>query len=212
LDDRNFEAAVTLNMNCLEEPTTEQSARRAKRAFGQFLLRLDKRVMKGDPTKRPPAERTRAVAIMEIQGGKIHMHAFLHFPPAPKLSIVKLMDAGRECWEETVPGGQFHYRDLTSAYGWGRYITKRIRLPEHFDHVFYSEEFHPQERAKDSFDAWLDDHVMTPSGRVDLKRLKTLAANYGLDASRFSNLKPAEQRKQIGLRLRHLVPEALYRS
>ncbi|HLY54537.1 MAG TPA: hypothetical protein VKS60_03205, partial [Stellaceae bacterium] len=146
---QGFQSAVTLNLNRDQSRTLERSSRRAKRAFAEFLKRLDTRLMKGSPTKRPSDARTFAVAILEIQGGKIHMHAFLRFPPDCELPKDERIAVIQECWDKTVPGGQLHHEGLYAPDGWGRYISKRHWLPEHFDHVYYSHEFHPQQSRKD---------------------------------------------------------------
>ncbi|MDB5704402.1 MAG: hypothetical protein JWN66_1518 [Sphingomonas bacterium] len=60
------------------------------------------------------------------------------------------------------------------------------------------------------FNCWLRDRVNNRQGTLDLERLRSVAAEYGIDAAKYGHLNPGQQRMNIGNRLRRLVPPKVY--
>ncbi|MBG7616138.1 hypothetical protein IWC96_12745 [Brevundimonas sp. BAL450] len=65
--------------------------------------------------------------------------------------------------------------------------------------------------AQSPFNLWLADRTRGADGRLDLDRLYTLAAEYGVDArGDYPDLNPGQQRMNVGNRLRARVPAEAY--
>lgn len=60
------------------------------------------------------------------------------------------------------------------------------------------------------FNLWLRERATDSTGVLDLDRLRDVASEYGIDASKYAHLNPGQQRMNIGNRLRAVVPEHLY--
>lgn len=62
------------------------------------------------------------------------------------------------------------------------------------------------------FNNWLSSRISAPDGSLDLDLLHEVAAEFGVDASRYAHLNPGQRRMNVGNRLRKLVPHHVYTS
>lgn len=65
-----------------------------------------------------------------------------------------------------------------------------------------------QKTANGPFNVWLDKQVKV-DGNLDLERLYAVAAQYGI-TKRYDHLNPGQQRMNIGVALRKIVPKEVY--
>lgn len=63
--------------------------------------------------------------------------------------------------------------------------------------------------AKSPINQWLDPQVRKPDGTLDLARLYSIAESYGV-TQRYEHLNPGQQRMNIGIKLRAVVPQEVY--
>lgn len=64
--------------------------------------------------------------------------------------------------------------------------------------------------ANDDFNIWLNDQVRI-DGKLDLERLYEIARQWNVD-KRYDNLNPGQQRMNIGVALRKVVPASVYKA
>lgn len=64
--------------------------------------------------------------------------------------------------------------------------------------------------ANDDFNVWLNGQVKV-DGKLDLDRLYTVAQSYGV-TKRYDHLNPGQQRMNIGVILRRIVPVGTYKQ
>lgn len=65
--------------------------------------------------------------------------------------------------------------------------------------------------AKSPFNEWLNARVRRTDGKLDLEKLYSVAADYGInDCGAYKHLNPGQQRMTIGIKLRALVPPREY--
>ncbi len=60
------------------------------------------------------------------------------------------------------------------------------------------------------FNRWLRDRTVGADGLLDLDSLRSVAAEFGVDAEKYAHLNAGQQRMNVGNRLRRVVPRHVY--